>query len=107
MGTFGGKLYDNDYASDVRADYIEFLRSKLSDEAAAKQTILKHADVMGSEDEPLFWLALADTQWDYGRNYPEVLEKAQRILSAPVDEDRWATATEQARAEWEKSCQKS
>ena len=28
------------------------------------------------EEEPLFWFALADTQWNYGRLLPEVKEQA-------------------------------
>ena len=33
------------------------------------------------EEEPLFWFALADTQWNYGRLLPSVKEKALLFLS--------------------------
>ena len=44
------------------------------------------------EDEeigPLFWLALADTQWKYGRLTNEVKEKALDVINSGKDLERW------------------
>lgn len=67
MGTWSTKLYGNDTTSDVRDTYIEFLRKTSNDEDAYKMTCDEFRELIGTDEEALFWFALADTQWKYGR----------------------------------------
>ena len=76
MGTWGTTLYANDSTCDVRDSYTGFLEIKLSNQEAYDKTLEKCKNYIGDQDEPLFWFALADTQWRFGRLMPEVKEKA-------------------------------
>ena len=75
MGAWGTGLYDDDMTCDVRDTYMDFLREQYSNEEAYKKIL----EIYGDDDEnyePLFWFALAETQWRVGRLTPEVKEKA-------------------------------
>ena len=77
MGTWGTKLYDNDTTEDVRDIYIKSLEEQLSNEEAYRNILEEFEELMGDDDvEPLFWFALAETQWKVGRLTSEVKEKA-------------------------------
>lgn len=76
MGIWGMALYSNDCTCDVRDTYMKFLKNGLNNEDAYKKTIEELNDYIGSEEEPLFWYSLADTQWNMGRLMPNVKEKA-------------------------------
>jgi hypothetical protein len=77
MGTWGTSLYANDTTSDVRDTYMDFLKNQLSNEEAFEKTMSEYQELIGDEDEePLFWFALAETQWKVGRLTPDVKEKA-------------------------------
>lgn len=99
MGTWGTSLYENDLAKDIRADYLELLSLGKSDEDALKELLAANIDVMGDDDEALFWLALADTQWDYGRLQANVKEKALLMISG-VKDDRWHDESSFKEAAW-------
>lgn len=77
MGTWGFGLYSNDTTCDFRDSYLNYLDNGLSNDEAFYKV---YAELMSSacckEDEPLFWFALADTQWRWGRLMPNVKEKA-------------------------------
>ena len=90
MGTWGASLYANDTTADIRGDYKDKLRRGKANEEATKELINENSDVFGNaEEEPLFWFALADTQWDYGRLTPEVKEKAMFFLSQDDGSSLW------------------
>ena len=91
MGAWGTALYSNDTASDIRGDYVDLLRRGNSNEESLKKLMEKDGDCIGiEEEEPLFWYALADTLWNYGRLTPEVKEKALYFLDHPEAElARW------------------
>ena len=91
MGAWGTALYSNDTASDIRGDYVDLLRRGNSNEEALKKLMEKNRYCIGDEEEePLFWYALADTLWNYGRLTPEVKKKALYFLNHPEAElARW------------------
>lgn len=90
MGAWGTSLYANDSACDVRGEYVDKLRFGKSNEEATEELINSNQDIMGDmEEEPLFWYALADTQWNYGRLLPKVKEKALYFLSQKEELERW------------------
>ena len=104
MGTWGAGLYSNDSACDIRGDYIDKLtRGKTNDEAT-QELINSNRDIMGDvEEEPLFWFALADTQWNYGRLLPKVKEKALYFLSQDKELQRWKESGERQLTSWIKT----
>lgn len=77
MGQWGNSLYQDDVAEDVRDYYKEQLRYGKSGNEITK-SLIEHNEPMlsDSDDAPLFWFALADTQWDMGRLEDFVKEKA-------------------------------
>ena len=86
MGAWGVKLYQDDVACDVKNEYIFKLKVGLSNEVITQNMINNY---LVSEDEIIFWLALADTQWRYGRLREEVKENAIKIIDSGMDLERW------------------
>lgn len=77
MGFWGSGLYANDTTCDIKDTYIGFLQEPLGNQEAYEKTLEKCRDYLDDEDEaPLFWYALAETQWRMGRLTPEVKTKA-------------------------------
>ncbi len=107
MGAWGTSLYANDAASDIRGDYVDKLRRGKTNEEATRELIEKNREIMGDvEEEPLFWYALADTQWNYGRLLPEVKEKALYFLSQKGELERWAESGEAKLKAWMNTLEK-
>jgi hypothetical protein len=86
MGTWGTGLYADDTTSDVRDAWLKKLRLGVPGETATAEML---KDWGGADAEPLFWLALADTQWTWGRLEAHVHKRAQEVLAAGVDLERW------------------
>lgn len=104
MGAWGTSLYSNDSASDIRGDYVDKLKRGKTNEEATQELIDKNCDIMGdTEEEPLFWFALADTQWNYGRLLSEVKEKALYFLSQDKESERWKEAGQKQSTAWKKT----
>ena len=104
MGAWGTSLYANDSASDIRGDYVDKLKRGKTNEEATKELIDANRDIMGdTEEEPLFWFALADTQWNYGRLLPEIKEKALFYLSQDEELERWKESGEKQLNAWKKT----
>ena len=92
MGAWAIDLFSDDFACDIRAEYIDKLRRGGKNEEAVLEILTQNQAVMGTEDEQVLWYALADTQWEYGRLLPEVKEKALLFISGAQDDDRWETS---------------
>lgn len=104
MGAWGTNLYSNDSACDIRGDYVDELKRGKTNEEATQELINKNHDIMGdAEEEPLFWFALADTQWNYGRLLPEVKEKALYFLSQDKELQRWQASGQRQLIAWRKT----
>lgn len=88
MGAWGTKLYDDDVASDVKNEYIDLLRQGIDNEEVTKRLIQKW-DTEDIEDGPIFWFALADIQWKYGRLLEYVKNKALQHIANETDLERW------------------
>lgn len=107
MGAWGTSLYANDSASDIRGDYVDKLRHGKSNEEVTQELIEQNQDIMGDvEEEPLFWFALADTQWNYGRLLPEVKEKALFFLSRDEELERWKDSGQKQLDAWVQTLKK-
>ena len=89
MGASGVKLFDDDLACNVRDDFHGQLQlGKTGDEATAILT-KDYEDVLGTENEGVFWLALAAVQWQYGLLQPRLLERVLAIIESGSDLIRW------------------
>ncbi len=81
MGYWGTGLYQNDVSCDVKEEYLRALKDGSDNLTAVDIVISKYADYIEDADDSIcFWLALADTQWNYGRLIPNVLNKALEII---------------------------
>ncbi len=90
MGAWGAGLYQDDVTCDVREDYLDRLRIGYTNVEATQDVINQNIDsIEDEEDGPLFWFALADTQWKYGRLLPEVRDVALKYIESGQDLKRW------------------
>ena len=80
MGFWGTQLYANDLTCDVRDTYIDYLKEKqLSDESAFSE-LLDSFKELDEDEKPLFWYAIAETQWKLGRLTDDVKIKALEYI---------------------------
>jgi hypothetical protein len=90
MGTWGTAIYSDDTASDVRGDYRDLVGDGLSGPEATEALLRHWKDALDDQDDgPVFWLALALTQWQCGRLEPRVQEKALAVIADGSDLQRW------------------
>lgn len=94
MGASGVQLFDDDLAADVRDLFREQLKRGESGSKATTYLIDKCLDIIGTEEESVFWLALAHMQWEYGLLQHHILEKAITIIDNELDLQRWADTPE-------------
>jgi hypothetical protein len=86
-------LFQDDVAADVRSEYLNLIANGTSDADAFDTLVREWKESIGdSDDGPVFWLALAATQWEYGRLHPRVKSQALRIIDEGKGIDRWAEA---------------
>ena len=77
MGTWGSELYQNDTSLDVKDEFEELYSAGKTAQDITDKLIEDYRSIMGDfDEEPLFWLALADTQWNWGVLTPLVKDKA-------------------------------
>ena len=90
MGAWGAGLYQDDVTCDVKDDYLNRLRIGYTNEEATEDVIdCNYNYIEDVEDGPIFWMALADTQWKYGRLLPSIKEKALEVIHSGSDLERW------------------
>lgn len=90
MGAWGAKLYQDDIAQDVRDKFKDLLRRGKTAEEITKKLIAEYEYAINdSDDGPIFWIALADTQWELGRLMPEVKKQAVAWLDKGGDLAKW------------------
>ena len=91
MGTWGYGLYQNDIAQDVKSYYTEQLHFKDDSKAITNELISEHQFEIQDEDlAPVFWFALADTQWNLGRLEEIVKVNALKYIESGNDLMRWS-----------------
>lgn len=89
MGTWGTGIFSNDTASDIRDEYQMYLQLQMSDEDAEQLVLEAYKDYLGTEDEPIFWIALAACQWKKGRLSPRVKAAALQAIDTGADLELW------------------
>jgi hypothetical protein len=88
MGTFGHKIFQDDFALDIRGRYLDMLYDGISNEQATNELITEHLSA-DADEMPVFWLSLAATQWEYGRLTDIVKQKALSIIDSGADQENW------------------
>jgi hypothetical protein len=78
MGAWGYGIRQDDFVRDVIGAFEDLLKTG-SSVAEATTTITSRfaASIHDSDDDPLFWIALADLQWTYGGLAAPVLERVK------------------------------
>jgi hypothetical protein len=90
MGTWGVGLYSDDSACDIRDDYKDILGGGISEPEATNQLIEQWKSELSDPDiAPVFWLALADVQWNLGRLQEQVKREALAVIENGSDLARW------------------
>jgi hypothetical protein len=106
MGVWGTELYDNDSACDVRDGYLDFIQDGLANDEAYEKTLEMFHEYIGDDDEPVFWLALAETQWKVGRLRSDVRDKAFEWIEKKGHLDFWEEQNPRESKGWERTLQK-
>jgi hypothetical protein len=93
MAASGVALFHDDVAADVRSEYLDMLAGGASDADAFRTMLLEWKESIADYDDgPVFWLALAATQWEYGRLHPRAKSQALKIINQGKGLDRWTDA---------------
>lgn len=97
MGAWGPGLYQDDIAEDVRDYYKDQLHKGKTGKIITQELIAQNEHVISDSDNaPIFWFALADTQWNLGRLENFVKDQALRHISDGSDLKRWTVLDQQA-----------
>lgn len=90
MGTWATGLFSDDLACDIRDEYKDKLADAETDQQATDALIGAWKQSLNDKDEaPVFWLALAATQWSVGRLEQRVLKEALAVIDSGTDLKRW------------------
>jgi hypothetical protein len=86
-------LFADDGACDVRDEFIACLGAGDDPADIAREMIRRHGDMIADPDDgPVFWLALAATQWTYGCLGGDVRARAIKVIDSGIDLARWSGA---------------
>lgn len=94
MGASSTGLFSDDVACDVRDECIEMLSTGADPSEVTKALLRIWSDsIQDADDGPVFWLALAATQWKYGCLSAEVRARAIAVIDGGSDLKRWEGAS--------------
>jgi hypothetical protein len=81
MGAWGTGIFADDNASDLRNDYRKLIGDGMTGPRTTDRLIAQWAPQGDPDLEPVFWLALAMTQWSCGRLEERVKVEALRVIA--------------------------
>jgi hypothetical protein len=82
MGAWGTAIFAEDVACDVRDAYRQLGADGLTGPEATNRLFREWKEVVADEDDgPLFWLALAATQWQCGRLEARIKARALKTIA--------------------------
>lgn len=95
MGAWSTKIFDDDGAADILAEYKILLGYGIPPKEAYQKVYDYFAeDYLGSDDEDVFWLGIALYQWKNGILIDEVKENALRCIDDGKYLERWKESGE-------------
>jgi hypothetical protein len=90
LGVLSHKIFGDDFTLDVKQDYLSLLYEGLDNDTSTSQLVRLYSSSLADSDEcPLFWFALADTQWEYGRLTELVKNKALKYIGSSNNLAEW------------------
>lgn len=99
-------LYDIDIAQDIKYEFENLIRQGNSCKNSTNIIISKYRDeIMDLEDGIIFWLALADIQWELGCLLPEIKKKAIEIIDSGIYLEIWQTQDPNLEEKWKQNLQ--
>ncbi len=91
MGAWGHGIRQDDLVLDIIGAFEDTLKAGKSIADATSQVTARFgAEVQHTDDEPVFWIALADAQWTHGELAPEVLSRVRADFASGRSLNRWA-----------------
>src|SRR3989344_1312494 len=98
MGTSGFSIFSDDLAADLRNEFKDLIGDGKSPQEATKEIIGNHHDSINDYDEgPVFWIALAATQWRLGVLQEEVKTKALDVIDSGAGLVMWTDPKDKAK----------
>lgn len=90
MGAWGVAVFSDDLATDLRGDFRELIGEGLSPSEATERLMTEYASSLEDPNEmPVFWIALALTQWNLGRLEDRTKNMALAVIDDGTDLSRW------------------
>ena len=105
MGWWDSTLYGNDTTADIRDEYRKLLEDQKTDEEAYNGILDQFGEMIGTDEEPLLWFALADSMWKYGRLTEEIRDKALYWLERKGGMEAWIDSHDKGRG-WQRTLDK-
>jgi hypothetical protein len=90
MGVWGTGVFSDDNASDLREEYRKLIGDGLGGSEATDRLIAQWSPQGDPDLAPVFWLALAVTQWSCGRLEDRVKQEALRAIEDGSAIRAWA-----------------
>lgn len=98
MGTWGPGIFADDLASDVQGTFRDLIGQGVEPAEATDRLVDEYCPDGDLGDGPVFWLALAATQWRLGRLEERVRDRALQVIADGADLRRWEDETTNALA---------
>lgn len=90
MGAWGFGIRQDDFVCDVIGFFEDLLKTGKTVAESSAATISRFGAVItDADDEPDFWIALAEAQWTYGALEPRVLERVKKDFESSRSLRRW------------------
>jgi hypothetical protein len=98
MGTWGVAVFSDDLAADVRDDFRDLIGEGLPSTQAVEKLLAEHSASVKDEDEaPVFWIALALTQWKLGRLEERTKHEALQAIESGQGLRRWEASNDRGK----------
>lgn len=90
MSAWGHKIKQDDYVCDVVNIFNEYLKINADVNKTTLEVIKQYSDDIDDEDDgPLFWIALAESQWEYNEVQKEIYNKVEKIITNELGLELW------------------
>ena len=94
MSGWETKIFDNDFALDVKTDFVNLIGVGMSIEEI-EDFIMQYQPQIDDDDSCAFWTALAKIEWDYGLLQENTKKKAQYVIKTFPDNHLYISEKDQ------------
>jgi len=95
MGCWGVGILQDDTAWDVYESYFDMHNEGIDQSIIRSDLEKRYADAIADEeDSTIFWLALAEAEWETGKVQPDVFQQVAEIVKTGAGLQRWEEADE-------------